>query len=173
MLGAALAVAPYFVHQTGFAVRCEPIAAAFAIFGLALLVPVEKQAESVAREVVAAAFFMCAFMTKITCVYAPAAAVVALFLAGRRLSAVRLAAVTALAAVGGVVLVNMASGGRALESFRACALAGSGVSSLLSPVAIWRPLQLIATSHLLTAVFLLAAMSLVVALRRRMFLPAL
>ena len=36
-LGAALVAAPYFVHQTGFAVRCEPIAAAFAVGGLAVL----------------------------------------------------------------------------------------------------------------------------------------
>ena len=39
MLGAALSTAPYFVHQTGFAVRCEPIATAFALSGLAVLAP--------------------------------------------------------------------------------------------------------------------------------------
>ena len=80
---------------------------------------------------------------------------------------------TALGAVLVVVLINVASGGRAIESFRACALAGSGLSSLLSPVTVWRPLQLIGTSHLLTAVFLLAAIAFLVAVRARMFLPAL
>ena len=36
-LGAALVAAPYFVHQTGFAVRCEPLAAAFAVGGLVVI----------------------------------------------------------------------------------------------------------------------------------------
>jgi hypothetical protein len=172
-LGAALAVAPYFVHQTGFAVRCEPLAAAFAIFGLAVLAPVERRADSIRHELIAATLFMCAFITKITCVYGPAAAVLALFLAGRRRAAARVAAMTAVGAVLVVVIINVASGGRAIESFRACALAGSGLSSLLSPVAVWRPLQLIGTSHLLTVVFLLAAAALLLAVRQRVFLPAL
>jgi hypothetical protein len=172
-LGAALGVAPYFVHQTGFAVRCEPVAAAFAIFGLAVLAPVEKRPDSIPRELVAAALFICAFITKITCVYGPAAAVLALFIAGRRWAAARVAVITAVGAVLVLVMINVASGGRAIESFRACALAGSALSSLLSPVAVWRPLQLIGTSHLLTVTFLLAAVALLLAVRARMFLPAL
>ncbi len=172
-LGAALATAPYFVHQTAFAVRCEPIAAAFAIFGLAVLAPIGERPDSVKRELLAALLFICAFITKMTCVYGPAAVTLALLFAGRQRSAVRVAAMTAIGAVLLVTLINVASGGRALESFRACALAGSALSSLVSPVTVLRPLQLIATSHLLTVVFLLATIALVLAWRARMRLPAL
>jgi hypothetical protein len=173
MLGAALSVAPYFVHQTGFAVRCEPIAAAFAISGLAVLAPIETRPDSLRRELAAAALFICAFMTKITCVYAPATGMLALLLVGRRRAAARLAAITALGAVVVVAGVNIASNGRAVESFRACALAGSTLSTLLSPVAITRTLHLIGVSHLLTAVFLLASVAFVLSVRARQPLPAL
>jgi hypothetical protein len=170
-LGTALAIAPYFVHQTGFAIRCEPIAAAFAIAGLAVLVPLNARADSTKHLLLAAALFVCAFMTKVTCVYAPAAAAVALFLAGRRMAALRLAAATGIGAALFLLALNAASQGRAIESFRACALAGSSVFSLLTPVAITRLVQLIGTSHLLTVVFLLTAAAAVIA--RRMDLPVL
>jgi len=172
MLGAALATAPYFVHQTAFAVRCEPIAAAFAISGLAVLTPIEERPDSVRREIAAAILFVCAFLTKMTCAYGPAAATLALFYAGRRMAAARLAAMTAACGALAVIAINVASGGRAIESFRACALAGSSLSTLLSPVAITRPLQLIAPSHLLSVVFVLAAVALALAARTRLMLPA-
>jgi hypothetical protein len=172
-LGAALATAPYFVHQTAFAVRCEPIAAAFAISGLAVLAPLEKRPDSATRELLAAVLFICAFLTKITCVYAPAAATLALLFAGRRWAAIRVAAMTAAGAIVAVLAINVTSGGRALESFRACALAGSTVSSLLSPLTVFRSLELIATSHLLTVVFLLATIALVFAWRTERRLPSL
>lgn len=172
-LGAALATAPYFVHQTAFAVRCEPIAIAFAIFGLAVLAPIDGRPDSVKRELVAAVLFICAFITKITCVYAPAAATVALLLSGRWRAAIRVVAMTSVGAGMVVALINVVSSGRAIESFRACALAGSSLSSLVSPFTVLRPLELIANSHLLTTVFLLAAIALVLAWRARMFLPLL
>jgi hypothetical protein len=154
-------------------VRCEPIAAAFAIAGLAVLAPIEKRPDSIRRELIAAALFSCAFITKITCVYAPAAAALALFFAGRRWAAARVAAITAIGIVLVVTLVNVASDGRAIESFRACALAGSTLSTLLSPVALTRTLQLIGASHLLTVVFFLAVLTLVLSVRARQPLPAL
>ena len=172
ILGAALATAPYFVHQTAFAVRCEPIAAAFAIAGLAALAPVEKHPDSVRRELLAAILFISAFLTKITCVYAPAAVTLALLFSGRRSAAVRVASMTAGGAILALVAINVTSGGRALEAFRACALAGSGFSSLVSPLTVLRPLELIGTSHLLTVVFLLATIALVLAWHTRTVLPA-
>ena len=172
-LAAALSVAPYFVHQTGFAVRCEPIAAAFAIFGLAVLVPVETRPDSVKRELCAAVLFICAFLTKITCVYAPAAATLALMFSGRRPAALRLAAMTAGGAVLALVAINGISEGRAIESFRACALAGSSLWSLVSPATVLRSLQLVVASHLLMVVFVCAAIALGLAWRARMALPAL
>jgi hypothetical protein len=172
-LGTALAIAPYFVHQTAFAIRCEPIAAAFAIFGLAVLAPADARAESTRRVLLAAALFVCAFMTKVTCIYGPAAATVALLIAGRRLAALKLATASAIGAVLFLVAINVASDGRAIESFRACALAGSSISTLLTPVLVTRPLMLIGTSHLLTVVFLLAAGALVASPRGWFGLPAL
>ena len=169
----ALALAPYFVHQTAFAIRCEPIAAAFAIFGLAMLVPLEVRGTSTRHILFAAGFFVAAFMTKITCVYAPAAATLALLLAGRRGAAVKLAASTAVGALAVLGIVNAISHGRALESFRACALAGSSPISLFSPAAVTRAVQLIGTSHLLTTIFLLTIVALAASGRAWLRLPTL
>jgi hypothetical protein len=171
--GTALAIAPYFVHQTAFAVRCEPIAAAFAIFGLAAITPIATRASSTKRLLFAALLFVAAFMTKVTCVYAPAAATLALLLAGRRGEAIKLAASTIVGGIALVALVNALSEGRALESFRACALAGSSFRSLFSVTAVTRAVQLIATSHLLTVVFLLAITALAISRKDWYRLPAL
>jgi hypothetical protein len=160
-LGAGLAVAPYFVHQTAFAIRSEPLAAAFAVLGMAVLAPLENQPKSSSRLGLAAGLFVCAFATKMTCVYAPVAVATALALAGRPAQGLKLAAMTA--ALGGLFFfgMNAASGGRALESFRACALAGSSIASFFGSSVLTRPLTLIGTSHLLTAVFLAAAVTLI------------
>ena len=173
MLGGALVVAPYFVHQTGFAVRCEPLAAAFAVAGLAVLGQPRRDTPATRRLLLAAALFVCGFGTKITCVYAPAAAVVALLVARRRAAAVRLALFTALGGMLFLAMVHLASEGRALEAFRANALAGSDPGSLVGLAAVIRPLQLIAGSHILSVVFVLAVAGLVVAWRRGAELPAL
>jgi len=173
LAGSSLALAPYFVHQTAFAVRCEPIAAAFAIFGLATITPIDRRASSTKHLLLASVFFVAAFMTKVTCVYAPAAATLALLLAGRRGAAVKLAASTMVGSIALLGLVNAVSGGRAIESFRACALAGSSLLSLFSLTAITRAIELIATSHLLTVVFLLTAIVLVVSRTEWGKLPAL
>ena len=173
LLGTALSIAPYFVHQTAFAIRCEPIAAAFAIFGLAALLPLERGTNSSKPLLLAALLFSVAFMTKVTCVYAPAAATAALFLAGRRAAAFKLAAATGLLAISFLGIIHVFSNGRAIESFRACALAGSSLSSLISVVAITRAMQLIGTSHLLTVVFLLVAGALALSRRTWLQLPAL
>jgi hypothetical protein len=112
-------------------------------------------------------------MTKVTCVYAPAAATLALLMAGRRRAAVKFAASTM---VGGIVLFvifNAISDGRAIESFRACALAGSSFRSLFSVTAITRAMQLIATSHLLTVVFLFTIGALAISRQEWTRLPAL
>ncbi len=171
--GTALSVAPYFVHQTAFAIRCEPIAAAFAIFGLAMLAPIEVRGTSTRHLVFAAGFFVAAFMTKITCIYAPLAATLALLLAGRRAEAAKLAGSTAAGALVLLGIGNMISDGRALESFRACALAGSSPLSLFSPAAVTRAVQLIGTSHLLTATFLLTLVALGLTGRAWLKLPQL
>jgi hypothetical protein len=171
--GTALSIAPYFVHQTAFAVRCEPLAAAFAIFGLAAIAPNQSRPTSNRDVVLAAAFFVAAFMSKVTCVYGPAAATLALFLRRQPGTAVKLAVITALGAVLLLALVNAASNGRAVESFRACALAGSSPWSLFSFTAVTRAVQLIGTSHLLTVVFLLTIAAVAIAPRTWLTLPVL
>jgi hypothetical protein len=173
LLGGALVAAPYFVHQTGFAVRCEPLAAAFAAGGLAVLGPPRVDTPPTRRLLVAALLFVCAFATKITCVYAPAAAVIALLLARRTSAALRLALFTAAGAVIFLAIVHVASDGRALEAFRANALAGSDPGSLVGVAALIRPVRLIAGSHILSVVFVLAAAALVPAWRRGGELPVL
>jgi hypothetical protein len=160
IFGSSLSVAPYFVHQTAFAIRCEPIATAFAVAGLATITPLEARANSNRHVVLAAALFIAAFMTKITCVYAPAAGTLALLLSNDYRAAVKLAVITTVGAIVLLLLVNSISGGHAIESFRACALAGSSVLSLLSRAAVTRAIQLIGTSNLLTVVFLLTLLSL-------------
>lgn len=173
LLGGALVAAPYFVHQTGFAVRCEPLAAAFAVGGLAVLGPPRPGAPATRRLLLAALLFVCAFATKITCVYAPAAAVIALLVARRTSAALRLALFTAAGAVIFLAIVHVASDGRALEAFRANALAGSDPGSLVGVAALIRPVRLIAGSHILSVVFVLAAAALVPAWRRGGELPVL
>jgi hypothetical protein len=120
-LAGALVAAPYFVHETGFAVRCEPLAAAFAVSGLALLGPPRTEAASTRRLIAVAALFVAAFATKITCVYAPVAAVIGLIVAGRRAGAARLALFTGLGAALFLLTLHAVTQGRALDSFRACA----------------------------------------------------
>ena len=171
--GSALALAPYFVHQTAFAVRCEPIAAAFAVFGLAAITPIDTRATSTRHLLLAALLFVAAFMTKVTCVYAPAAATLALLFAGRRGAAVKLAAASMAGGLVALAIVNASSDGRAIESFRACALAGSSFLSLFSPTAITRAVELIATSHLLTVVLLLTIGALAISKSAWRQLPAL
>jgi hypothetical protein len=173
LAASALSIAPYFVHETAFAIRCEPMAAAFAIFGLAAITPFETRAASASNILLAAVLFVAAFLTKITCVYAPAAATLALLLAGRRAAAVKVAAITSLGALVTVGLVNYISDGRAIESFRACALAGSSPLSLLSPAAVTRAVELIGTSHLLTVVFMVALVALIIRRTAWASLPAL
>src|SRR5204863_468328 len=58
MAATALSIAPYFVHDTAFAIRCEPMAAAFAIFGLAAITPIETRATSASNVLLAAALFV-------------------------------------------------------------------------------------------------------------------
>lgn len=172
--GATLTISPYFVHQTAFAIRCEPMAAGLGFFGLATITPLgESRSNSNSRILLAAGLFIAAFLTKITCVYAPAAAALALILAGRRAAAVKLTVATAAGAILALVIINLISGGRALESFRACALAGSSVRSLLSTTAVTHAIELIGTSHLLTIVFLLTVIGLIGRRKAWLSLPAL
>jgi hypothetical protein len=92
---------------------------------------------------------------------------------GRRGAAVKLAGCTAAGALALLGIGNMISSGRALESFRACALAGSSLLSLFSPTAVTRALELIGTSHLLTAIFLLTIVALATSARAWLKLPQL
>jgi hypothetical protein len=75
--------------------------------------------------VTAAIFFSLAFAAKITTVFGVAAGFLALFLAGNRKAAFRLAVLTAVGYAMTLGLIYAVSGGRVVEIFRACAGGGT------------------------------------------------
>ncbi len=82
----------------------------------------------------AAAFFVLAMLAKGTAAYAAAAMAVTLILNGRTRSAVTLAVGTAVATAALLVLANIASDGRMLESMRACMFGGGLSNTLRAPM---------------------------------------
>jgi hypothetical protein len=111
--------------------------------------------------------FVLAAGTKITSLYAPAAVMVALALSGRLRRSVILGAVVALgtAAVFGITVA--ASGGRALDSWRACALAGVGVVEWLRSTPSVVMTQVVGPSRVFTAVLAAACAGWMVMLVQR------
>ena len=153
--GAMLTVAPYFVLESIFGIRAEPLAAGLAFWGASFVAG--RLCGSASRHWAAAAAlcFGLAAAAKPTAVYAAFAGLLALLGTGRRGDALRLA--TLCTAVWSVLLAGiwMASDGRAIESFRACALAGETPWAFFRPETILHPIRLIFTSHYLTTVLLL------------------
>ena len=155
LLGAA-AVAPYFVQQTVLEVRADVLAVGLNLWGLASIISVWRDATDDRRRLVAATtWFVLAFAAKITSLVVPACVVVALILSGRARAGVRLA--LGLAAGLGLffVTVQIASDGRALESWRACMFAGSTEGGTLSAMMTGDFLGLVSFSRLLTVLFVL------------------
>jgi len=164
---AMIALVPQFIQQTLFAIRSDILAAALNVWGLAFTLPAfEDERRSSSRSlVVAAVFFTLALATKVTSLFAPAAAISALALSRRPRAAGRL---LWLVAGGGALLVlalDLSSHGRALESLRTCALGGATVSDWLGGV--WTAVrsQLIGPSRLLTAVLFAATLAWLASLR--------
>jgi hypothetical protein len=78
-----------------------------------------------------AVFFAVAFMSKFTTLFGVAAVIAYWFLNGQRRDAVVLATATTFLIGAGLTLVHIASEGRALESFLACASGGTTFKTLL------------------------------------------
>jgi hypothetical protein len=154
---ALFVVAPRFSQQALFEIRSDFLAAGLAVWGLAFTLPAFEEERSRTRPfAIAALFFVLAAATKVTSLYAPAAAILALALAARPMASVRLGAMVAAGTAIMVGLVAAASGGRAIESWRACAMAGGGVANWLRNLPPAFVSQVIGPSHAFTSVLLAA-----------------
>jgi hypothetical protein len=158
-------IAPYFVQESVFAIRAEPLAAGFVLLGLSSIawLPGRGPGSVTGPLVLAAMLFTAAAATKPTAVYALAAAIVALLLARRVADAVRLAAFGGLGAALLVVAIWWGSDGRAIEAFRVGALGGDRLSDMLSLRTLTHSISLVASSRVLTVLAALAFMRLIAA----------
>ena len=158
------AVAPYYIQQTIYSIRVEPLAAGLALWGLAAVASSERaRPDSWRRLALAALCFTLAVVAKPTAAYAPAAAVLSLLLTRRFADAWRLALLTAAGVAVTLAGVEWLSDGRFSAVVRATALAGETPGRLLSTALVSRPVSLIATSRLLTVLTLLAGAALLAA----------
>lgn len=164
---AAFALAPQFVQQTLFSIRSDILAAALNVWGLAFTLPAfEDDRRSLRPLMLAAVFFTLAFATKATSLFAPAAAICALAASARQRPAIRLLLLVAGGVAAFLLVLDLASDGRAIESLRACALGGSTASRWLAGV--WTAVrwQLVGSSRLETTVLIAAALVWMASLRR-------
>jgi hypothetical protein len=173
---AACAIAPYFVQQTLFEVRADVIAAGLNLWGLGSIVGVWRDETNPRPRVGGAAlWFTLAFAAKITSLSVPACVFVALVLSRRVPVAVRFAAQLAVGLVLFFGVVELASAGRALESWRACMFAGSSEGGTVTAMLSGDFIRFASFSHLLTVLLVLDVAVLVAAFlagARALWLPA-
>ena len=125
-LFAAASLAPYFIQQTLFEVRADVLAAALNVWGLAFITRAWRMDERRAASVTwSAVCFALALAAKVTSAAIPMAVIVGLLVSGR--ARIAGAFLWRFASAVGVffLLVQWASDGRALESWRACMFAGT------------------------------------------------
>ncbi|CAN5795934.1 hypothetical protein BH24ACI4_BH24ACI4_26520 [soil metagenome] len=171
--GAVLALAPYFVLQSVFAIRTEPLAAGLALWGSACVAAGPQVPRLRARALFAALLFTLAAAAKPTALYAAVAAILALAAWGRQKDAARLGLLTAAGCGILLAVLSVSTDGRAMESFRAGALAGETPLALLRPLVRLDAVRLLFTSHYLGGVFLLVAAAILAAPRHVFSLPGL
>ena len=163
LLGAA-AIAPYFVQQTLFEVRADVLAAGLNLWGLAAIIPAWRGPDSARpRTVPATAWFTLAFAAKVTSLSVPLSVLAALLVSGRLQTARRLGAQLAVGLVMFFGVVEIASAGRAIESWRACMFAGSSQESTLMSLLRGDFLELAGFSHLLTVLLFVTVLALIAA----------
>ena len=133
-LAAAAAAGPYFTLEAVFGVRADVMAAGLNLWGVALLLPAwhRNGLKSNIGIWPACICFALAFATKVTALAIPATMVVAALATGRVRVGARLGAALAGAVAGTLVLVQIASVGRAFRVWAACLFAGSDSSGTLS-----------------------------------------
>jgi hypothetical protein len=163
---AVFVFAPRFTQQALFAVRSDILAAALVIWGLACTLPAFDEDPPRRRPLaMASVFFVLAAATKITSLYAPAAAILALAFARRFNASLRLCVMVVAGTTAMVGIVAVASGGRAIESWRACAFAGAGTAEWLANLPSAFLSQVIGPSRVFSAVFLAATIAWLAMLR--------
>jgi hypothetical protein len=160
-MAAAVALAPYFVQQTLFEVRADVLAAALNLWGLSAVIPLFR-APTAARPRIwpAVAWFTLALATKITSLTVPGCVAVAIVLAGRVRSGFRFVVGMAVGSAAFLALVQAASSGRALESWRACMFADSSGGQTFLRLLAGEFIALARYSHLLIALLALACLAL-------------
>lgn len=162
---AAAAIAPYFVQQTLFEVRADVLAAALNVWGLALLLPAwSADPARRPRPALSALCFALALAAKVTSLGIPLVAVLAAWLAGRRQLAWAVVWRLLVGAAVFVAIVQWASDGRAVASWRACMFAGTDAGGTFRSLLGGDFLQLTRYSRLLAALFAAAVASLAAAL---------
>ncbi len=160
-LAAAAALAPYFVQQTLFEVRADVLAAGLNLWGLSAVVPLFRgQPADRTRVWPAAGWFTLALATKITSLTVPGCVAIALVLSGRVRSGLRFAVAMTAGSALFLAVVQAASGGRALASWRACMFAGTGEGQTLRNLLAGEFIALARYSHLLAALLALACLAL-------------
>jgi hypothetical protein len=172
-VGGVLVIASYFVQQTIFAIRVEPLATGLVLWGAAFVARRQRDAASPGWAWWAAACFGLAVAAKPTAAYAGVASVFALAFGHRRADAIRLGLLCVVFWSAVVVAIAVSSDGRAIESFRACALAGGSMLDMFRPSALAETLVRLTVSRLLAAMLILSAAALTLAPRRWCALPTL
>ena len=161
LLGVA-ALAPYFVQQTLFELRADVLAAGLGLLGIAAIIPIWRDSSGTrVRGTAAAAWLTLAVATKVTSLAIPISLIVGMIVSGRAGAAWRFAIRFAIGLVLFFAIVQVASGGRALESWRACLFAGTTAGSGLTALLAGEFIQTVRFSHLLVALFLLDVAALV------------
>jgi hypothetical protein len=158
---AAASLGPYFVHQTLFEIRADVLAAGLNLWGLALVID-RAQPRGEGRGLAApVVMFTLALAAKVTSLAIPIAAAAGLLVGRRRRTGWRLAAATAVGAAVFFAVTALASGGRAIASWRACMFAGESQGQTILALVTGQFVQLARYSHLLTVLFVLDAAAVV------------
>lgn len=145
-------------------VRGDLLPAALNLWGLVVFVSNRRKLG------LTAALFTLAFLAKMTTVFGAVAVALSLLFAGQRKDAVRFVGWMALGCTAGLLLVHVASGGRALQSFTAVGSGGASWGQILlrAPALM---LQIVLPSDLILAVLALAAAAGLPRQERRDVLP--
>jgi hypothetical protein len=173
MAGAVLAVAPYFVLQSVFTLRAEPLAAGLVCWGASFVAAAPRQLPAVRWAATAAICFTLAALAKPTALYAPVAAVLAIIWGGSPRDGIKLGALSALGWTASIGVMWLASEGRAVEVLLTGALGGGSIGGSLWALVRLDPVRLILQSHFLTATALGAMAAALVLPRSILAMPGL
>jgi hypothetical protein len=150
---AAAAGSPYFALEAVFGIRADVMAAGLNLWGVGLFLPAWRRSGSLGTRVwPAAVLFALAFATKVTALTMPASIIAAALVTGRARVAARFAPTLAGSIGAFLLIVEVASRGRALRVWAACMFAGSDSAGTLSALLSGGSLTGLLHSHLFIAV---------------------